>query len=217
MSTEGWAQSKRRDKKWQQRGSDFHHPIAKQVSWAPLRQRSFTPRTHRLVCKSDRLYYVPTVKTVLSLLLCLMLQVPLFYRFYQAVLHVETINEPLLLLMFSIVLLMFSLNIFIIRELLKPRTFDLAQESFIKGYSSSQTALKEQRRIECCSLNDIIAIQLLPKEISSTIRQNLSYETNIVLRDASRLHVIDQGELQYAITEAQRISKVLEIPLWNAC
>ena len=65
-------------------------------------------------------------------------------------------------------------------------------------------------------LDDIHAIQLISEYISGKKSSYYSYELNLVLKDASRINVIDHGNDSTISSNAKVLSRFLDVPVWDA-
>jgi len=106
-----------------------------------------------------------------------------------------------------------AVGIFLRRYLGRKIIFDKQTGQFQKGHKGHFS--------EHCLLSDIHAIQLLREYIHSSDDDDndtsyYSYELNLVLRDASRLNVIDHGNLSDIYYGADVLSAYLNIPVWDA-
>lgn len=65
-------------------------------------------------------------------------------------------------------------------------------------------------------LDDICAIQLISEYCSGDDSSYYSYELNLVLKDASRINVIDHGNKTRILEDTQILADFLDVPVWNA-
>jgi hypothetical protein len=65
-------------------------------------------------------------------------------------------------------------------------------------------------------LREIRAIQVIGENCSGSKGSRYrSYEINLVLRDASRVNVIDHGNISQILLDAQQIATRLSVPMWD--
>lgn len=65
-------------------------------------------------------------------------------------------------------------------------------------------------------LRNVRAIQVVGENCSGSKGSRYrSYEINLVLKDASRVNVIDHGNLSQILLDAQQIATRLSVPMWN--
>ena len=66
-------------------------------------------------------------------------------------------------------------------------------------------------------LAEIYALQILKEYVQSDKGGYYSYEMNLVLADASRINVVDHGDVKRIRREAAMLAAVLDmIPVWDA-
>ena len=65
-------------------------------------------------------------------------------------------------------------------------------------------------------LSRIVAIQVIGEIVKSKKNRFNSFELNLVLDDASRINVMDHGNLKGILDDATLLSEFLEIPIWHA-
>ncbi|MET1257567.1 hypothetical protein [Aliikangiella maris] len=100
----------------------------------------------------------------------------------------------------------------------KNMTFDKAKGVYFRGQPRNEM-ITEDKSVQG-SLKDIYAIQLISERIRSTSSQGgsstyTSYELNLVLRDGSRVNVMDHGK-EVAIDDAAKaLAKFLNVPVWK--
>lgn len=91
----------------------------------------------------------------------------------------------------------------------KPIIFNKTKNIFYSGYKKEYSKKNTQ-------LSKIVALQIIGETIRGENGGYKSFEINLVLDDASRLHVIDHGKLKSIIDDAEVLSKFLNIPIWHA-
>ncbi len=95
-------------------------------------------------------------------------------------------------------------------QFFKPIVFSKAINLYYKGYSSK----KENKNT--IPLHTIVALQIIGERIKGDKSYYTSFELNVVLEDASRLNVIDHGNLSAIIDDADTLANYLNIPIWHA-
>ncbi|MDM8566941.1 hypothetical protein QUF74_14990 [Candidatus Halobeggiatoa sp. HSG11] len=113
-------------------------------------------------------------------------------------------------------IIFFSAGFFILRSCLIPRNFDKTVGYYWKGKASLQTSdiinIKDQ-----CKLSDLHAIQLLQKYHSNGKKNSYySYELNLIKKDGGRFNVIAHNALSLIRTDSEKLSKFLDIPVWDS-
>jgi len=115
----------------------------------------------------------------------------------------------------------FLIGFFILRKWMIPRVFDRNIGYYWKGKNEPDHHGDMQNMKEYCRLTDIHAIQLLReycRSSSSNGRSNsyYSYELNLVLKDGTRLNVVDHGKLSLIRADSEKLSQFLGIPVWDS-
>ncbi len=100
----------------------------------------------------------------------------------------------------------------------KPFTIDPLRGLYYRGKMdmSGPATLDPEKR---GSIHDIHAIQLLSERVRSSSSSGSSayrsYELNLVLKDGSRVNVMDHGKEQAIDEAAQVIAGALNVPVWK--
>ncbi|NOX46536.1 MAG: hypothetical protein GXO89_06110, partial [Chlorobi bacterium] len=98
----------------------------------------------------------------------------------------------------------------------KPIVFDKRNKSFWKGRKSPNMVYDKEELKAFIKLEDIHAIQLISEYISGKKSSYYSYELNLVLKDARRSNVIDHGNDSAIRSNANILSRFLDVPVWDA-
>lgn len=101
---------------------------------------------------------------------------------------------------------------FLLREFFKPIVFDKSTNRYYKGFYRNRVE-KSKNNI---ALSRICALQIIGEIVKGDDHTYKSYELNLVLDDATRLNVIDHGNLKGIIQDAKWLSEFLNIPIWHA-
>ncbi len=97
-----------------------------------------------------------------------------------------------------------------------PVVFDKNHGYFFKGRKKPEHQMDPSRLKNYAELNRIHAIQLLAEKCKGDKSTYYSYEVNLVLDDASRLNVIDHGNLAAVRADAQKLAGFLGKPVWDS-
>ena len=93
-------------------------------------------------------------------------------------------------------------------KLLRPVRFDCFSRTFAKGYPFV--------RETSVPFSDIEAIQILAEHVRGTKNNSFtSYEFNLVLKNKSRLTVVDHSDVSEIRKNAELLAKMLTIPVWD--
>ena len=92
-----------------------------------------------------------------------------------------------------------------------PIEFNKKTNSFHKGYRKSPF----HTSVEHCSLDKIVAIQLLGEVVTDDDSNFHSFELNLVLNSSNRINVIDHNNLKTIINDARYLSNFLNVSIWT--
>lgn len=98
-----------------------------------------------------------------------------------------------------------------------PVVFDKRSGRFSREARSSSPSVRRMARESSAALSDIHALQLLAAFVTDTEGENYYYyELNLVLRDATRLHVVNYSKKSRLRADARALSVFLGRPVWDA-
>lgn len=102
----------------------------------------------------------------------------------------------------------------------RGRVFDLETGWYWKGRKPRDAAELEQHN-NCTTLANVYALQILRETIAGGTGRDRSsgfdsYELNLVLKNGSRINVVDHGNLDVIQADAARLSQFLDISVWDA-
>ncbi len=185
--------------------------VASLTDWKPLVPGGANYRTAELVTVSpQRVEYRPTFNEKLFSILCLVVGVGCVVGGAFMQIQSDDLSIPgLFLIPLGIFLLVAC--IVQLRSASASCVFDLDAGLFCRG----KVAAKDQGD-RCISLQRVYAIQLLREKIRYPQSKYSTYELNLVLDDASRRNVVDHGDIKRLRKEADLLSKLLGVPLWDA-
>lgn len=191
--------------------------LALKTGWTPMRTGGVSLRTHKMLDRGGgRLEFQPTR---MALVICWIIAssgVTGAMGLGLAMLHAPQVN-PQVFLLAGVVNLAFSLGFagWYYRRNCTPRIFDLTRGWYWVG---REPALPTDSAADAksCRLADVHALQLLRERCHAKHGSFWSYELNLVLRDARRVHVVDHGERQALLNEATTLAALLRCKLWDA-
>lgn len=205
-------------------------PVAERTEWTPLVRLGTHLHTHRLVQDSvSRWSMRPTLAVrVPSGLMCLlfvaigvMLLVGgvLGLRNPGAVLS-QSVWAGLLYLGLGVCgFYVASAGIRQYRWVCQPRVFDLQAKGYWRGAGPPGVGTPEAGR-HSAPLEEVHAVQILGELVRGTrateLRDFMSYEINLVLRDGRRVNVVDHGSLEHIRKDAAAIGDLIGVPVWDA-
>lgn len=112
----------------------------------------------------------------------------------------------------------FVMGYFLWTRMNYPIMFDLLDRVYWTG---SKDPRSSKVKVE---FDDIYAIQLVSELVTqksrsrghTSYRRFRSVELNFIFKDGERINVIDHGDLKVIREDAQRLSKLIGIPVWDA-
>ena len=87
--------------------------------------------------------------------------------------------------------------------------FNKHSNRFYRGFN-------KQHVKKSTALSNIVALQIIGETISGEDGSYKSFELNLVLKDATRINVVDHGKLKTIIIDAEVLSKQFNLPIWHA-
>ncbi|MFP4013080.1 MAG: hypothetical protein ACLFVQ_03270 [Chitinispirillaceae bacterium] len=210
--------------------SRFNDPVASKTDWQPLKGGGANFKTHNLKAEApDRLVYKASIGARLFYLAFLLSGLAMVI--FITPIAVANLKEhgPEMLLPSVVGLIFTIVGALIYRNGTKPIVFDRQRGFFWRGKTPPDQILRKETLRDWARLDDIHALQILRESIgksgSSSYRSvgnrevsggNFSYELNLVLKDASRVNVIDHGSVKEIREDAESISRFLGVQVWDA-
>lgn len=194
----------------------FKNPLAEKVSWKPQKRGGSNYKSRKLVTiNSQNLRYKPT--TVSFVFSYLFLAAPFLFFAFQFLVNNQ--EQWKIFMEFPVVL---SFPIFIIAgaivlyALYKPIGFNKKIGYYYKSYKKPTSLREVPDSKKWVKLDDVKALQIIKERVKTKNSSFISYELNLVLKDASRVNVIDHSNYQSIMEDAQVIADFIGIPYWNA-
>lgn len=97
-----------------------------------------------------------------------------------------------------------------------PRVFDKQLGVYYKAHRPKLHHTKRVNSKNQVLLKSIVAIQIIGEIVQGDKGSYQSFELNLILDDSSRRNVVDHGNLNSIIDDAEVLSKFLNIPIWHA-
>ena len=101
----------------------------------------------------------------------------------------------------------------------RPAVFDLRKGLYWKGRRGPERGFRIRSLPEgAVELREVHALQLIAEWIpgDSDSSPYHSYELNLVLTDGRRINVVDHGNREVLLKDAETLSRLLGKPVWNA-
>ncbi|MCB0639090.1 MAG: hypothetical protein KDC54_20815 [Lewinella sp.] len=188
----------------------FGDSLAEQISWEPLSPGGTNIRSRKLTRSEPHLLELAPTGGSLSAGAAFVLFAVLFVveRLYKGTLVILELLPVSIFLFLGLGLLLRASMVTVFDQ----RSRQVAGYFGVYGDEASWFPIKRTVPFEA-----IHAMQIIREKIS---RQGegyyWSYELNLVLKDGMRCLVMDHGQLQGLRKDAQTLSRLLDIPLWDA-
>lgn len=190
-------------------------PLASQTSWSPLQPGGSNFKTHTFNVIDD--HHAGFSATIAARLFSMVFGGigatiavigggMLFFR------GMESLPVGPVMVLFGLVFT--GVGVYIYRVFDRTIIFDLTDGLFWRG-KRPNLADSEQTPDTWCRIDEIAGIQVLREFVSSSKSSYYSYEINLVLKDASRRHVVDHGSLKQITNDAEQLGEFLQVPVWN--
>jgi len=205
--------------------SKFNDPIADQTEWGPCFPGGANYRTRRLVAvRPNRLEFRAGCTSKFFGLIFLLMGL-LVGGLFSMLLIVPEFRDWQTYLPIAGSLLFVAVGIFFLRYGNKPIVFDKDSGYYWYSRKDPMKVVNLDEISSLQKLSDIHALQLIPERMSGSGTTStggyssgsyMSYEINLILKDASRVNVIDHGDLGQIMIDVEQLSKFLNVPIWNA-
>jgi hypothetical protein len=198
--------------------SRFNDPIAEKTQWSPAKGGGANFKTHKLV-KVDysRIEFRSSVGAKLFYLIFLLVGLGVMIGVSVSKISDGTFGfnwETFLMLAFGSIFAGVGGGLLYYGS--APVVFDKKVGYFWKGRKSPREVFNKSSIKHLAKLEDVHAIQLISEFVRGNKSSYHSYELNLVLKDASRINVIDHGNIKSIRENAEMLSAFLEKPVWDA-
>jgi len=196
----------------------FGDPLALQTKWTPAKGGGASFRTHKLVKAGfDRVEFRASAGARAFYLVFLVVGLALaggfsFARFSAGGFgfDFETIMPIAMGLVFAVAggcMLYYGTA---------PIVFDTRKGYFWKGRKAPDEVFDKRAIKHFAELEEIHALQLLSEYCRGNKSSYYSYELNLVLKDGSRINVVDHGNRTRLREDAAVLAALLDKPVWDA-
>ena len=193
-------------------------PLAEQIDWTPAAGGGANFRTHKLVVNdTQRVTFVATLGARLfcSVFLLIGLAVTVGIPFSQMS-HGKISFSFDLLFPVAVGMGFAAIGGVLLYFNSQPIVFDKRRGFYWKGRKAPDEVFDRQDLKHCAKLADIHALQIVSESCSTKNGSYRSYELNLVLKDGTRINVIDHGSPNKLREDAATLSQFLERPVWDA-
>jgi len=202
-----------RDEKKEKIRISLNDEIALKTSFKPLKKGGPNLRAHELIEISPRrLEFRVTIQGLLFASLFIILGLSAFIGGI-IYMMISKQFDSILIMMMGIAFTAGGFSMYWTAS--KPRVFDLDNSYYWIGKKGPQNSN------DSCLLSGVYAVQLLAEFVITDHAKSgkrssfYSYELNLVLNDGERMNIIDQDGLQEIREYAKKVSKFLNVPLWD--
>jgi hypothetical protein len=197
--------------------SKFNDDIAMKTEWTPLKRGGSNFGTHKLIqADHSRVEFKATMGAKIFSLIFLLVGVgiPVFigmetYRSYGSFFRSDFFFIGLIATIF------FAAGSWMYYSFSKPVIFDKTKGMFWKGWKAPKRYLEMGDNESSSRIGNIYALQIIPELVRSDNKNYVSYELNLVLRDGSRMNVVDHGDLVSLREDARRVAEFLGVLIWD--
>lgn len=194
--------------------SRFQDPLAEKTLWTPVRAGGTNFRTHGLrEISSERVVFRMSVGGVLFTLAFLLTGLGIMVG--NALFHSP--GRPLLMSLVPVLLgsIFAGVGGIMLYFSARPIEFDKRLGWYWKGYQKPCLMGGSPPPRIGTPLSRIHALQILPEHVRGDKSSFTSYELNLVLRDGTRLNVLDHGNYSRLEGDAQKLAVFLGVPVWD--
>lgn len=197
--------------------SKFNDPIAEKTKWGPALPGGANYRTRKLVQIDDRRIEFKAGCTR-KLFGCLFMLVGgIVGGLFALILVVDEFRTFTTFLAVGAGALFVAIGFAFNRFSNIPIVFDKNVGYYWYSRKNPREVVNIKEVKNLYRLDEIHAIQLIAERISGSKGGSFpSFEINLVLKDASRVNVVDHGDLQQIYIDAEQLSQFLNVPIWNA-
>lgn len=188
----------------------YNGPIGEKLSWRPVKVGGANFKTKRLVSENvNRIVFKPTIQMYLfsSIFIIVGLIVSAMWS-----------SQQLSLAIFGLIFVAIGFGILYFASI--PVIFDKSLGYFWQGRKEPSVYTQGNNK-SLTKLDEIQALQILSERVSGSrnsqgySKSYNSYELNLVLKDGSRKNVIDHGNYQSLVDDANVVANFLNVPVWN--
>lgn len=186
------------------------------TEWSPLKRGGTNFRTHRLVTiDADTAVFKATAGTIIFATIFLAFGIiPICVAFWLASEHGSVMRTDVLVpLLFGIAF--GALGLFLMSWMTRPAVFDRHRGYFWKGRKDPDAVWNKDELKHFCEIRNIQGLQIISELVKGDKGSFNSYELNLVLKDGSRMNVIDHGNERMLRSDAQTLAEFLGVEVLN--
>ncbi len=186
----------------------FDDEFCKEIEWNPMEGGGRRFKMRKFSKKEGQLIYMPSLGLIAFY--------SLFFIAGTFMIHINDLEGAGQYVIPIVVLAMFLLLNKFLKDL-RPMVFDSNRSEFRRGWGQGSEGVKKKKSIQLISFEMIHAVQVVGEYFNGSDGggSSSSYELNLVLKDKSRIHIMDYKDEEYVLTHANHISEMVKIPIWD--
>lgn len=187
--------------------------IKQTIDTSPLKSGGSNFKTNKLKQHSSSVFlYKPTIGFIIFASIFAGIG---YSSFIYGIIKIFTKNSSeLFLILFGAVF--GFVGTFLFYEAFRPRVFDKSKNIYYQSYKIKNNRNNSKIEKNQVPLNKIVALQIIGEHIRGDNRTYPSFELNLVLSNNTRRNVVDHGNLKSVVSDAQKLSDFLNIPIWHS-
>lgn len=192
--------------------SDNKALLSASISWTPLVRGGHNYKAHELIVESEHQLTIKATP-LHFLILTVFIGMSLFFVFITSPKLLYLMDGDIFSALFPVVsLVIFSIGCVQMHKAIKHnKTFDRLSGQY------TDNKVDTTKMADKVLLSDIHGLQIIDELVRSQNSQHqttfVSYELNLVMSDGKRINVMDHGHKKSIISDAQTLSKFLNIPI----
>lgn len=198
--------------------SKFNDDVALKTEWSPLKGGGTNFKTHKLVAIDyNRVEFKATIGAKLFSLIFFTvgLAVPVIFWINDIQANGGILDSGFLFIVLFGLLFM-TAGGWMFYSFAKPVIFDKTKGMYWKDWKAPKRYLAKVDEDDSSRISNIYSLQIIPELVRSDNKSYVSYELNLVLKDGSRMNVVDHGDPLQLLEDAQKLSDFLGVPVWDA-
>lgn len=195
----------------------FEDDIASQVDWSPARGGGANFCTHQFFrVNNDRFEFRPTPFARLFGGIFVLAGIGVgSMSFFSEALGPGGRDADKFWMVLGFGALFASIGLVLLWVMNRRRVFDHENGFFYIGKPPERNIETDSGK-RWARLSHIHALQIVSERVSGNKRSYTSYELNLVLKDASRINVVDHGHGQKLRDDVRQLAVLLDLPVWDA-
>jgi hypothetical protein len=198
--------------------SSLGDPIAMQTEWTPAKGGGASFRTHNLVeIDTNRMEFKASIGARLFYLVFMLMGIVaiIIFLFAKSSSGEFSFSTDIILpMLIGLVFVIAGGCMFYFDT--SPIVFDKYKGSFWKGRKAPDEVSDRKEIKYFTELENIHALQLVSEYCHGNKSSYYSYELNLILKNGSRINVVDHGNPAKLREDAQKLSVFLGKPVWDA-